>query len=237
MILGCGRSGTSILGELFKDLPGYAYYSEPNYATLLELDYVSSIAVKVPQESPGYPATPGLSFPLDHWLRHVPGLVHIYWQVRHPLDTICSLRIGIAQNWGHHPRPPDWQDWLDRPLLERCAYHWAYLNTAGFAPVRHLANILRFEDMIQDPYGLAEHICRDVGLDPAACTEALQAWANRVQNTNNKDFVEAETSKPYSRPDHTVRVGRWQENLTSADVEQVRSLIAEAADAMGYLIV
>ena len=28
-ILGCGRSGTSIFGELFEAIPGYTYYSEP----------------------------------------------------------------------------------------------------------------------------------------------------------------------------------------------------------------
>lgn len=28
-VLGCGRSGTSIFGELFAALPGFRYWSEP----------------------------------------------------------------------------------------------------------------------------------------------------------------------------------------------------------------
>jgi hypothetical protein len=29
VVLGCGRSGTSIFGELFEALPGFTYLSEP----------------------------------------------------------------------------------------------------------------------------------------------------------------------------------------------------------------
>ncbi len=127
VILGCGRSGTSIFGELFEHLPDYRYYSEPPLASLATLDYSAPVAMKVPRESEGFHCSPGLSFPLDTLLAIIPAPRTIYWQLRHPLDTICSLR---------------------------------------------------------------------------------------VQNTNNGQFVEAKTSRAYSRTDHTVRVERWRENLS-----------------------
>ena len=34
LILGCGRSGTSIFGELLEHLAPYTYYSEPAFADL-----------------------------------------------------------------------------------------------------------------------------------------------------------------------------------------------------------
>ena len=99
IILGCGRSGTSIFGELFEDLKPYKYYSEPYFDELLKSDFARPVAVKVPRESPGYPPTLGLSFPLDILLQKIPDPKIIYWQVRHPLDTICSLKVGISYRW------------------------------------------------------------------------------------------------------------------------------------------
>lgn len=234
VILGCGRSGTSIFGELFEHLSPYAYWSEPPFGEYLQLDFSSPIAVKVPAVDPRHPPTPGLSFPLETLLANVPGEKRFYWAVRHPLDAICSLRPGIANNWGHHPKPPDWREWLERPLLERCAHHWNYLNTVGYAAVRHLAAPKRFEDMIEDPRDFADSIGREVGLDPAAHRSELAAWAERVQNTNNERFVEAKTSRNYSRPDHTRRVGRWRENLTPDEIETLAPMVELAAKQFGY---
>lgn len=234
MILGCGRSGTSIFGELFETLSLYSYFSEPLFGRYLESDFRRPVAVKVPEEDPQYESTPGLSFPLETLLAEVPSPKRFYWAVRHPLDAICSLRPGISNNWGHHPKPPDWRDWLARPLLERCAHHWNYLNSTGYAAVRQLAAPKRFEDMIRDPRGFAEAICEEVGLDPTEHDAELAAWARRVQDTNNRDFVEAKTSRNYSRPDHSRRVGRWKENLTAEQVAALVPMVRQAAEQFGY---
>jgi hypothetical protein len=234
IILGCGRSGTSIFGELFEHLEPYAYWSEPKYGDLWGLDWRRPVAIKVPEEDPDYASTPGLSFPLEHLLANLPEPRRFFWQVRHPLDAICSLRVGIANNWGHHPKPPDWRDWLERPLLERCAHHWNYLNTVGYAAVRDLARPTRFEDFVALPREFAEEICREVGLAPEDHGEALEGWASRVQNTNNAKFVEAKTSRGYSRPDHSRRIERWRENLTTEEVARLTPMVAETARGFGY---
>lgn len=236
LILGCGRSGTSIFGELFDQLPPYTYFSEPSFSTCLSGSFETPIAVKVPRNSADYPPPPGLSIPIEPLLTKIPGRLQIYWQVRHPLDAICSLRVGISRNWGHHPRPLDWEDWLDRPLIEQCAHHWTYLNTIGFEHVAHLASLCRFEEMIADPLTFATNIYQEVGGNPADHQAEIQAWANRVQNTNNQQFVEAITSRPYSTTDHQVRVDRWKENLSEEELEQVLAIIEEAAHRMGYAL-
>ena len=234
VILGCGRSGTSIFGELFEHLSPYTYLSEPLFGDYLAQDFRRPIAVKVPAVDDRYPPTPGLPFPLETLVARVPGEVRFYWAVRHPLDVICSLRPGIANNWGHHPKPPDWRDWLERPLLERCAHHWSYLNTVGFAAVRHLAKPKRFEEMLQDPRAFADSVCEEIGVDVGAHDAGLAEWSRRVQDTNNEHFVEAKTSRSYSRPDHERRVGRWRENLSAQDVALLRPMVAPAAEQFGY---
>ncbi len=109
IVLGCGRSGTSIFGELFAGLPGYSYYSEPPFEDLAGYGYAAPVAIKVPKPARGRPTSPGLSFLVSELCAAVPEPRQIFWLVRHPLDAICSLRVGISKNWGHHPRPPDWE--------------------------------------------------------------------------------------------------------------------------------
>jgi hypothetical protein len=234
LILGCGRSGTSIFGELFESLPAVTYVSEPLLADLPAVATGESLAVKVPQvdtnDTPpaGLPAAPGDLY------RAMPQPLVVFWQVRHPLDAICSLRVGISQDWGHHPRPPDWRDWLHRPLVEQCAHHWAIINGPGYELVRDVAVLNRFEDMIEDPRATADTAVRSVGIDPATVAAVLVTWSRRVQDTDNEFFVEAMTSRRHSRADHSRRVGRWRENLTAAEVAAVVPIVAHAASQFGY---
>ena len=72
LILGCGRSGTSIFGEFFEQLPDYTYHSEPTFAAISTMDFNQPIAIKVPRESVGFPPDTGLSFPLQEL-----SLIHI----------------------------------------------------------------------------------------------------------------------------------------------------------------
>jgi len=196
--------------------------------------FASLAAVKVPRESKGYPLTPGLCFPLELMLSVMPKPRVLYWQVRHPLDAIASLHPGITNQWGHHPRPPDWRCWLERPLIERCAHHWAYINTIGYRQVRPLVEVCRFEDMLTDPAEFARRICRQVGIDPGDCASDIAGWSERVQNSNNERFVEAKTSRAYSRPDHKRRIGRWKENLSPEDLKRAVPIIREAAAVFRY---
>ena len=150
LILGCGRSGTSIFGELFEMLPSFDYFEEP-VVDEIPARPVRPIAVKVPRLPEGVSAPAGCALS-DELLARIPAEPRTtFWQVRHPYDAVCSLRVGIADGWGHHPRPPDWQQWLQRPLVERCAHHWATINTLGYRQVAQIAIVNRFEDMIQDP--------------------------------------------------------------------------------------
>ncbi len=233
MILGCGRSGTSIFGELFEYLADYSYHSEPPFADVMKADFSNPLAFKVPHESAAFASDPGLSFPLATMLGRAPAM-KFFWIVRQPLDAICSLRVGIAQDWGHHPRPPDWRGWLNRSLVDRCAYHWAFINSVGFAQVSKIATVVRFEDMISDPDAFARNICQVLGLNRSEQVARLGQWARSVQNTNNTNFIEAKTSRAYSVSDHSVRVGRWRENLTREEAARVRPMVAEIGKSFGY---
>ena len=99
MILGCGRSGTSIFGELFDALPGFEYRSEPLLAEIPAPADGRRVAVKVPTAAPGTTPPPGCPVPMDQLWAAVPAPRVVFWQVRHPLDAVCSLRVGIDAGW------------------------------------------------------------------------------------------------------------------------------------------
>ena len=234
IILGCGRSGTSIFGEFFDHLPMYQYLSEPDFDDLAKLDQSRPIAVKVPRRSKNHPSDKGLSISVKELLNLFPENLQIYWQLRHPLDTIASLKVGISKNWGHHPRPHDWEEWMDESLIKKCAYHWSYINRFGYQHIKDLAQIKRFEDMLIDPLAFALKICAETEVDVASADAEIKSWADRVQNKNNDKFVEAVTSQAYSTKDHSVRVNRWKENLSEEDVETCRPFIQELAAQFSY---
>ena len=233
-ILGCGRSGTSIFGEFFDHLAHYTYYSEPLFSTLETIDYSTPVAIKVPTQDNEDDFFDGLSFNLQKFLQIFPHDHVLFWQVRHPLDAISSLRIGIENNWGHHPRPHDWKDRLSKPLLEKCAYHWNFINTNGYEQVKDRVVINTFEEMVLHPLDTAQKICDLTGIDFSQNEASIMAWVNRIQDENNEKFVEAECSRPYSRKDHTKKVGRWEENLSQDDIAGILPFIGKGTENFGY---
>jgi len=128
-------------GELFNHLSTHTYYSEIDFDLYLNKDFSKTIASKIPRENRKYQNTPGLSFPLDVLLERIPNII-IYWQVRQPLDAICSLRVGISKTWGHHPQPPDYKDWMQESLLKK-----NYINSIGYTSVKKIAVVTKFEDI------------------------------------------------------------------------------------------
>jgi hypothetical protein len=235
VILGSARSGTSIFGELFELLPGFRYYFEPGLERLSALDYdLGPIAVKMPRAADVTRTTPGLAFLLEEMVNIVRDPFRILWQVRHPLDAICSLRVGIQANWAHGPRPQEWETLRTLPLIEQCAHYWAYVNGVGFQAVRDRASVYRYEDMIVDPRGAAVRACKEAEVDGPAVEAAVERWCSLVSNDKSPDAYEAKHQVRWSRLDHSARTGRWRENLSPDDIRLALPIVSKAAHVFGY---
>lgn len=236
VILGSGRSGSSILGELFESLAAYDYRFEPSMAELGTIDYgARPVAIKVPKDdrarSPRF--SPGLPFDLGELLDTVPEPRALVWIVRHPLDAVCSLRPGVAADWAHNPRPPDYERWLDRPLVERCARHWAYVNGPGHDTVGHLAEVVRYEDLVFEPVRTGMRVLARAGVGRRAASDAVARWAATVGNDKGAGAYEARRQDWLSGANRR-RVGRWQSELDTADVERIRPILGSVPAKFGY---
>lgn len=238
VVLGCGRSGTSNLGELFEAVPQYDHRFEPAMSELRTLPFDSRpVAVKVPTDDRARRArfTPGLPFDLEELLDAVPQPRALLWVVRHPLDTICALRPGIAADWAHDPRPDDFGRWLDRPLVERCARHWANVNGAGHDRVGALAEVVRYEDLVFRPVEAASRVLRHAGFDRRSATSTAEAWAGRVGNDEG-DAAHDPRQQHWLSSGNPQAIGRWQTELGRDDVERVRPVLGTVPDKFGYEI-
>lgn len=144
---------------------------------------------------------------MDVLLERIPNL-KIYWQFRQPLDAIYSLRVGVSKTWGHHPQPPDYKDWMQESLLKKSSHHWNYINSIGYASVKKIAAVTKFEDLVRDSSKFSMDICVQLEIDPKLHDLELKSWNRKVQNNNNEDFIEALTSRPYSTQDHRKKINR-----------------------------
>jgi hypothetical protein len=52
--------------------------------------------------------------------------------------------------------------------------------------------------------------------------------------TSNEHFIEAKTSRNYSRPDHQTRIDRWKEKLSRRDIEKVLPMVRNTGRQFGY---
>ena len=88
--------------------------------------------------------------------------------------------------------------------------------------------------MLQQPRAFAYATSDGLGLERTACSDAVERWSERVQDTNNAKFVEARTSRNLSRADHTVRIGRWRENLSADAIDTVAWMLGDLPRTFGY---
>lgn len=88
--------------------------------------------------------------------------------------------------------------------------------------------------MLAAPHDFARQISAGVGLDWTEHEADLRCWSQRVQNSNNEHFIEAKTSRTYSRLDHKYRIDRWKENLTMDEINEALLIIGKTASVFGY---
>ena len=147
-------------------------------------------------------------------------VVHI---IRDGRDVVCSMRQHPDWRWVDG----EWKKVLVPRSIETYAQRWLADTATGMAwrdDPRYVE--VRYEDLVADPAGVLRGICDGIGVTADA------DWLADV----GRPAVGSETA---SRPDYegavsSASVGRWREDLTAAEQDEVRRLCRPRLRQLGY---
>lgn len=250
-VIGCARSGTSILGELIASNPNIRYIFEAK--RLWELggldendghrltetnatdpikkqikDWFENQAIgsqilveKNPRNSLRIPYVKAI-FPDAKF-------IHI---VRDGRDVACSLVPGCGGKDWNHLKPPSWKEYSTKyEGATRCAYVWKQvLETAlgDLLLVPHLQ--VRYEDLLLSPTSVGEEIFRFMGL--AMHPQTLEFCNNITSDTSYP--YHAKYQDRWFQDNHSSRIGRWKNNLSEDEKYNINLLLQPLLTRFGY---
>jgi FkbM family methyltransferase len=156
------------------------------------------------------------NFP-DAWFVHL---------IRDGRDTICSLRT--------HPRyvqkNGEWVESGIRHPIRQCIMRWVNDVSAGIAFRNHERYIeLRYEDLVASPEKIMRELLTKIGEPWDA--KALDFHEQKTSSCDYRKFPQnREATKPISRGS----VGKWQQELSPAEIQQVKQIAGPLLIKTGY---
>ena len=237
-VVGSPRSGTTFLAGAVGSQPGFVDLGEvrpvkaniARWTTLPESDAADELRSTLERirllgfvrDLRPVEQTPELSFVVRAAVRAYPQatVLHI---VRDGRDVVCSLlergwlggREGhddVGHAYGAHSRswvePERREEFTRTREAARAAWAWRRYVTAARAAPEHTFEI-RYEEIAADPRAAAERIARRLDTDPTPLADALGAV-------------------------HSRSVGRWRQDLTSEQVEDVEREAGALLRELGY---
>jgi hypothetical protein len=253
-VVGCARSGTSILGELIAAHPSVKYVFEATKVwesigrradgshRLTHADASWRVRPRIRRQFARYhgPCEAGglvvekcprntLRIPFLHRVFPEARFIHI---IRDGRDVACSLVPGLASGRWQHLRPPDWRQIEARCQgAARCAMAWRSIVELAMNDLREVPHLeVRYERLVRDPAGTARAILAYLGL--AESSEVFE-FAHRIQDQTAGSY-QAQFQVQWFRNDHSARLGRWRENLSLSELRQVHELIGPLLERLGY---
>lgn len=249
-ITGCSRSGTSILGELFSPHPGINYLFEENiWRTRAMTDHNAVTVDDIPVEDmlrlrrrmKEYKRPGRIVMEKNpRHIVHLPFLKHIFKDakiihiVRNGMDVSCSLKSGLCGKTWAHVKTPRWREIESKyEGIIRCAE--AYKDIMSY-PMRDLESIdhhqVKYEDLISNPLETMREAYKYIGLSETS--KVLEA-VGRIQNSTHNSY-EANYQTRWVVKDHSNRVNRWKENMSTEEAEMAYEILRPVMDYYGYKV-
>lgn len=250
-LIGVARSGTSILGELIAHHPDVFYifeaskvwelagHGEHNSHRLTEAHATPEVAAQIRTWFEQYGISKRilvekcprntLRIPYVRAIFPEAKIIHI---VRDGRDVACSMVPGCGGDHWSHLRPPSWQRFfLNHRGVVRCALTWLEaINIAldDLARTDHLQ--VRYEDLVYSPRDVAREVLSYLELDDHP---AVASFCEKIQN-DTKGSYHAAVQGIWYRDDHSVRVGRYRENMTPEELRVINGMLEPTLQSLGY---
>jgi hypothetical protein len=282
-IVGCPRSGTSILGELVACHNNIQYYFETK--NVWQKESVHPVRIKIGNNLPSHRMTakdykvedarrirhffksngniynPPLTQPLrflkwlifNYRLKQVvveknprnalrisyihsvfpdAKFIHI---IRDGRDVTCSLLAGIGGKEWNHARPSSWKELAKLAPIKRCALTWQEIVLTADRDLNNLPStskhLLRYEDFVNNTMVETNRLFEFLEL---RITKNVGKFIDKIQNKTEQSY-HANNQIHWYRANHSTRIGRWHENLTSEQQKEVLELIGSTLSYFDYI--
>jgi hypothetical protein len=251
-IIGCARSGTSILGELIASHPEVKYIFEASH--IWEL---GGLGENESHRLTAQAATPQVKEQIRAWFEiqagdanivveknprnslRVPYVKEIFPEakfihiVRDGRDVACSLVPGCGGPEWNHLKPPSWKEYyVNYSGAIRCAHVWKEVVETTLSDLPQVPYLqVRYEDLLATPEITAKKIFDFLGVELHSNT--LEFCRKITSNTSSA--YHAKIQEQWYRNDHKVRVGRWRENLNEEEQEVINYLLTPLLTQFGYI--
>jgi len=111
---------------------------------------------------------------------------------------------------------------MDEDPIVRCAKAWRDTIQIALDDLETIHNLmLKYEDLVLSPKETAATILDYLGLKNHV---SVKEFCNKIQNST-KDSSHAQLQVMWYRSDHTLRIGRWRENLNSEQQNIVEKIL------------
>lgn len=158
--------------------------------------------------------------------------IHI---IRDGRDVTCSLLPGIGGKEWNHARPDNWLELSKFSALKRCALTWQEIILTADRDLKDLTStskhLIKYEDLLNNTWSETFRLFNFLELK---ITPKIKTFIDKIQN-ETKHFYHAEKQVHWYRPNHSVRIGRWRENLTPDEQREVFNLIEDTLNYFGYI--
>ena len=257
-LVGCARSGTSILGEALAVHPRIEYLFEispmwnvvvperPDHR-LERGDATPEVALAVYEalareagdlrgkllleKNPKHVLRISFLDALFPWAR----FCHI---VRDGRDTVASLMFrNRGDHWGHL-EIPGWREILRRhPEANhiRCAHQWREAVRTAREEGQSLGGErfleLRYEDLVERAGETLGRALKFLGLD---ADPGVDEFSGKIQDETAGSYHARRQVRHYVE-NHSRRIGRYRENLGDSQLEEVLDVCGDLLGELGYL--
>ena len=238
LIIGCARSGTSILGELIGSHPEVNYIFEAHH-----IWEIAGLGVNESHRLLDIHATPEVKEKIREYFKLQQGeskivvekcprnvlrvpfvravfpeakIIHV---IRDGRDVVCSLLPGIGgDEWGHL-RPPTWKILMQNyEGIKRCALAYKAIMEIALQDLKLVPHFqISYEDLVLEPNTIADNIFNYLGLRASPETKE---FCGKIQDDIISSY-HAQHQERWFTDNHRKRIGRWRENLTEDQQREV----------------